>query len=437
MPGGGSSRAADPAAAEHARAVVHHRRLAGRDRTGGLVEHQLGGGRVEGRGDGLLRRAELGLDRNGAIGVGTEPVDLAEREAGFGERFLGADNDATRLRLDPQHVERLGGGDADALALAHREPGYAVMPPEHGAGGVDDVAGLAGLGAQPRDDLGVGTLRHEADVLAIGLLRDRQGEVPGERAGLVLLQPAERKAQEVELVAGRAVEEIALVARGVGGAVQLRPVGAGDPPRVMPGRQGAGAEVPGGAEKVAKLDPLVAADARDRRLAAAVALGEILDHRLAEPRLVVEHIVRDAEPSRDRRRVAHILPGAAGTLAPGRGAMVVELQRDADDIVTGAREQRRDDRRIDPARHRHDDAVVGRVAGEVDIVERAHRLYVAALSPIRQKSASRRLAVANDAASDGKRPSPPRRANCSSSAAAASLASAWYSALAYISSHSR
>ena len=139
----------------------------------------------------------------------------------------------------------------------------------------------------------------------------------------------------------------------------------------MPGRQRAGAEVARGAEQVAELDPLVAADARDRRLAAPVAVGEILDHRSAEPRLVVEHVMRNAEAGGHIGRVAHILSGAAGALAPGRGAVVVELQGDADDIVPGAGEQRRGHRRIDAARHRHDDAVVGRVAGEVDIVERA------------------------------------------------------------------
>src|SRR5687767_6410092 len=92
-------------------------------------------------------------------------------------------------------------------------------------------------------------------------------------AGLVLGQPAQRKAQKIELVAGGAVEEIALVARGVAGPVQFRSVRPGDAAGVMPGGEGAGAEVAGGAEQVAELDPLVAPDARHRRLAAAVAVG--------------------------------------------------------------------------------------------------------------------------------------------------------------------
>ena len=86
----------------------------------------------------------------------------------------------------------------------------------------------------------------------------------------------------------------------------------------MAGRQRAGAELARGFEQVAKLDALVAADARHRRLAAAIAVGEILDHRFAKARLVIEHVMRDAEALGDPRRIAHILPGAAGALFAAR-----------------------------------------------------------------------------------------------------------------------
>src|SRR6185295_20332205 len=100
---------------------------------------------------------------------------------------------------------------------------------------------------------------------------------------------------------------------------------------VMPGRQRAGAEIARGFQQVAEFDALVAADARNRRLAAPVALGEILDDRFAKPGLVIEHVMRDAETLGDARRVTYILPGAAGAFFAGRRAVVIELQRDADD----------------------------------------------------------------------------------------------------------
>ena len=131
----------------------------------------------------------------------------------------------------------------------------------------------------------------------------------------------------------------------------------------MPRCQRIGAEIARRFQQVAELDALVAADARDRRLAAAVALGEILDDRFAEPGLVIEHVMRDAEKFGDARCIADILSRAAGPLAAGRGAVVIKLQCDADDLEPGARQQRRDHRGVDAARHRHDDPMAGGVAG--------------------------------------------------------------------------
>ena len=50
----------------------------------------------------------------------------------------------------------------------------------------------------------------------------------------------------------------------------------------MAGGEHVGAELLRGLEKVAELDRAVALDAGDRRLAREIALGEAVDHRLAE-----------------------------------------------------------------------------------------------------------------------------------------------------------
>ena len=85
--------------------------------------------------------------------------------------------------------------------------------------------------------------------------------------------------------------------------------------------------------------------------------------------------MRDAEPLGDARGVVDILPGAAGALAPDRGAVVVQLQGDADDLEPALDQQGRGHRRVDPARHRDHDAVVGRSAGQVDVLQQlGHRL---------------------------------------------------------------
>src|SRR5262249_56362413 len=112
----------------------------------------------------------------------------------------------------------------------------------------------------------------------------------------------------------------------------------------------------------------LALEPRPRPLARQIALGEAVDPHFLEAALVVEQVVGDADPLRHRARVIDVLAGAAGTFAVGRGAMVVELQRDADDVVALGLEQRRRDRGIDATRHGDDHTGVPRRALDVETV---------------------------------------------------------------------
>ena len=115
--------------------------------------------------------------------------------------------------------------------------------PTHAARHVDDLARLDRLGPQLLHDRGIVAVRHEADVLAVGLVGDRQVEALGQRARLALGQVAEREAQEVELLVRRAEQEVALVARRIGAAMQLGPRLAHHAPDIVAGRQRLGAEL--------------------------------------------------------------------------------------------------------------------------------------------------------------------------------------------------
>src|SRR5580658_2554347 len=134
----------------------------------------------------------------------------------------------------------------------------------------------------------------------------------------------------------------------------------------MPGRQYRGTEVARGLQQIAEFYRLIAFHTRHRRLADDVAFGETVDHRFLETVLVVEDVMRNADARGHRAGVMDVAPGAAGTLAVSRRAMVVELQRDADDVVTGLRQQCRGDRRIDAARHGDNDARVGGPALKIE-----------------------------------------------------------------------
>src|SRR5260221_8756718 len=245
----------------------------------------------------------------------------------------------------------------------------AGMSAQHAAVKIDDVARLGRARLEPLDHLGVAARRHEADVLAVVLVGDREAEPARKLPRLGLGLVAKREAQRLELLARGGKEEIALIALLLARAIE-RAAAARERPRgdVMSGRQHLGAELARGREQIAELDRLVALDARHRRLARHIALGEAVDHHFLEAALVVEHVVGNADPLRHRAGVIDILAGAAGTLAMGRRAMVVELQRDADDVVALGLEQRRRDPGIDATRHCDDHAGVLRRAFEIEAV---------------------------------------------------------------------
>ena len=176
----------------------------------------------------------------------------------------------------------------------------------------------------------------------------------GDAAHFVLADPAQGEAQEGKLLFGRRVEEIALVARGIDRAVQFDAAGTVDPAHIMAGRQAIGAELARHGEQIGELRPHVAQDAGDRRAPGEIVVGEALDHFLAEARFVIEDIVSDAQPVGDRARVADIVARTACPLAAGGGAVIVKLQRHADNFRAARRRQRGHDRTVDAARHGDD-----------------------------------------------------------------------------------
>ena len=124
----------------------------------------------------------------------------------------------------------------------------------------------------------------------------------------------------------------------------------------MAGGHGFGAEVAGDIEQVVKLDRLVAAYARHRGFAAQVTIGEFLDHRVTETAFVIEHIVGDADLFGSHAGVVDILASAAGTGLFQRRAVIVKLERDADDFIAGLMQEGGDHSGIDSAGHGGDHA---------------------------------------------------------------------------------
>ena len=234
------------------------------------------------------------------------------------------------------------------------------MPPENATVCMNDVAGNGSARHQPLDHLRVMSRRHEADVLAVGLLGIRQAKLTRQFAHPRFRHASQREPQARELRARCREQEVALVALGVGRPVKRPPAASVvTADNVVASRQQIGAKVIGGVEQISEFHVLIAGDARHRSFAGDIGSREWLDHLLAKALLVVEHIMGNAEPRRDIARIMNILPCAARALAVCRFAMVIELHRDADDVIAFGGQQRRHDRQIDPARHRDDDTGLG------------------------------------------------------------------------------
>jgi hypothetical protein len=100
-----------------------------------------------------------------------QPVDLAHRAPAGRERLLRADDDAAGVGVELHHVERVGKpADPEAAALADRVVDHAPVLAEDIAVHVHDLAGIRRAGAQLLDHGGIIAVRHEADVLAVGLV---------------------------------------------------------------------------------------------------------------------------------------------------------------------------------------------------------------------------------------------------------------------------
>ena len=117
---------------------------------------------------------------------------------------------------------------------------------------------------------------------------------------------------------------------------------------MVPGGDGVEAEQVGALGKAGELDRPIAFDTRIRCHPAGVRVDVRRDDVLVEVVAEVEHQVIDAELLRDAAGVVDVGHRAAA----GVTVAAPQLHRDADDLVTGALQQQRGNRRVDTTGHR-------------------------------------------------------------------------------------
>src|SRR6266704_560658 len=227
-----------------------------------------------------------------------DPVGAGREEGRAVLLPLFPDHDAVAGGVEGDDVEAPGGRQAEPLPLTDRVAGEAGMPADDAAGTVDDLPRHARIPRLPADELGVPTVRYEADVLALRLVGVREAAGRGQRPHRALGELADREDRPRQLLLRQAEQEIRLVLGEVARPEQAAPParriaeGAG----VVTGRDARRAERRRAPQEVPELRAAVTMDARNRRAAGPVLGEEVGDHLAPELLLQVEDVERYADP---------------------------------------------------------------------------------------------------------------------------------------------
>ena len=135
------------------------------------------------------------------------------------------------------------------------------------------------------------------------------------------------------MFARRSKQKIALIAIRISRSRKLRDTAFNRAADIVPGRHAVGAKIARRRQQVLELHRLVATHARDRRRAFQIRVCEVFHYLLAEAVLIIEHIMRNAERFSHAPRVMNVLARATRALLLQGGAMVIELQGHANDVI--------------------------------------------------------------------------------------------------------
>ena len=297
------------------------------------------------------------------------------------ERRFVADDDAVVFRVQFDHINRLGRGDAQAFALADGVKLNAVVMAEDVAVQIHDFAAMLLHEVRRLEKAAVIVVRHEADFHALLLVGGLELAMPRHFARVALGLFAERKNRPRQLVLPQREKEITLVLLQIASALeQITPgaptsVGADSlsasataagcrrsPLRPFHSRKMSRgneirAELVRAVNEPAEFQILIAHHARIRRAAGLVFVGKVLDDVLLEFRRLVNEIIRDVELVADGARVGDGLRAAAFVLRAVHAILRPELERDADDLVALLEQQRRRGGGINSPAHAADDAL--------------------------------------------------------------------------------
>ena len=218
--------------------------------------------------------------------------------------------------IDATDVARRPEGHTEPLALSDGVGGRPVMLPHQDAVPIEERSRLRHPARSLAQGIAVVAAGHEADLLALGLVRRDEPQRTGDHAYLRLGEVAQRKSGVVQLVLPKAVQEVRLILVPVLGSPELRPAVRADCPTcVMPGRNSVAlVQQPSSTQQRPELHVRVAVHARRRRRSVEIGVEERLEDAGIELALQVHDIERDVQLGRDPSRVVSGIERTAALL---------------------------------------------------------------------------------------------------------------------------
>ena len=259
------------------------------------------------------------------------------------------------------------------------------MLAKHLALSIDDFARLVRRAAVALQKAQIVAIGHEADILAIVLLRIDEALLFSDFAHMGFHETAKRQKRMRQLVLRHKGEHVALILRGIEAAPQretnaiacghiiARPrIGAIVDARndrrilshtlnssVMTGGNEIAAQFLGALQKPAEFHAAIAFDARIGSMPRFVLFHERTHDFVFELRRIIEHVMRNAQAECHIARIFDVVEAATGMAIAIDGIVVVELHRGANAFIALALQQVCRHTRIDAAAHRDKNASLG------------------------------------------------------------------------------
>jgi hypothetical protein len=218
---------------------------------------------------------------------------------------------------------------------------------------VNDRAVVGDVGRVRGHEPRVVVVRNEADLLAVGLVRDGQLACPRIGAHRLLGSIADGEHGVSQLILRQRKQEIRLILGGIDGALeQISARRVTFHACVVSGRDRVGAEAGRAIDERRELQVAVAMRAGKGRAARGVLPDEVRDDLLVELPLEIQDVVWDTDRRCHFPSIVQIVERTAAAEGGLPLALVVELHRQTNHVVTLLGEQGRGDRGVDAAGHR-------------------------------------------------------------------------------------